>query len=515
MDGDNKRGLPVAAGAIDLAGTNAFGPRSDLTYRTLDGLKVDNQSLRQSLLTGTILRSAAFTKVDLSRCDLDGMRIEGSTFIDCDFTNIDMRSSVVSRSRFENCSFSSSYLNDSRFSETALIGCKFLNAVVTECAFTGCSFDSTVFTESSLTQNQFESTSFIGTSLADCTFLYSTMNACTFAPGTRMNAESIGMTYGLSPADISAFQIVYLGQAENEPPAPADLVSSLLEAYTQRHWNIGVCILRLNAGLTSAATALGDYLVALRRDSELDRPIKRDELMFFVGVLHDLAEKRELPLVICLDAVDTLERIAAAQQATTDGDPKRSGSNGLRTASARMFLLLQEMLSDLAEANAYFVALEGDRTLEVTFTFRERPAVSMAAFLNEVGAASALPLLHTSTTLEVRAGSYIEIVETTLGTLVGLQCALFLVKGCLVTLTETRARFEILTQKKLPRAYRRAALDPRQVLNPNEAAVLQRLAAWAAGFVGSAGPNLKDLAPPNLVAIEADTEKRRPLTDEE
>jgi hypothetical protein len=514
MDGDNERDLPVPASALDPTATNAFGPRSDLTYRTLDGLKVDDQSLRQSLLTGTVLRGAAFTKVDLSRCDLDGMRIESSTFIDCDFTNIDMRSTVVSRSQFKNCIFSSSYLVDSRFFETTLTACKFLNAVVTECSFTGCSLDSSVFTESSLTQNQFESTSFTDTPLADCTFLYSMMIACTFAPGTRMNAESIGMTYGLSLADISTFHLVYLGQAENEPPAPAELVSSLLEAYVQRHWNIGVCILRLNAGTTSTATALGDYLVALRGDSELDRPIKRDELMFFVAVLHDLAKKRELPLMSCLGVVDTLERIAAAQHAGADGDPKGPSSNGLRTASAGTFLLLQEMLSDLAEANPDFVALDGDRTVEATFTFRERPAASVAAFLNEVGAASALPLLHASTTLEVRAGSYIEIVKTTLGTLVGLQCALFLVKGCLVTLTETRARFEILTQKRLPRAYRRAALDPRQALNPNEAAILQRLVGWAAGFVGSAGPNLKDLTPPNLIAIEADTQEKPRAADE-
>jgi uncharacterized protein YjbI with pentapeptide repeats len=68
-------------------------PRSDLTYRKIERLAVNDLDLEQSLLAGSLMRRCVWTRVKFRRSDLDGLRAEKCDFIECDFTTCDVRSS--------------------------------------------------------------------------------------------------------------------------------------------------------------------------------------------------------------------------------------------------------------------------------------------------------------------------------------------------------------------------------------------------------------------------------------
>src|SRR5689334_5617691 len=95
--------------------SGAFEPRSDLSYRLIDGIHLAECDAQLSTFSGSILRNCSFVHVDFSRSDLDGTRIENCEFRNCDLTRIDLRSSTISHSAFLDCSLESADLLDSTF----------------------------------------------------------------------------------------------------------------------------------------------------------------------------------------------------------------------------------------------------------------------------------------------------------------------------------------------------------------------------------------------------------------
>lgn len=493
---NSSEGLPHRiAGADEFAAWSThFRPRVDLTYRTLEDLTLTDLGLRQSLFTGTTMRSCRLTGVDLRRCDLDGMRLENCEFTRCNLQNVDLRSCSIVRCAFRQCTFDDAFFTDCSVLETTFDASRFVRAVISDCTFSSCTLTRCAIAMSSVLQNRFSVTTFGEMTLGDCTFLYNFAKNCTFSD-VGINAESLGMVFGLTAHDVAAMRLVFLGQEQRTQPS-SEVIPRLVETYQRRRWYLGVAVLRMNFRLTSIAYALSEYLRTLHAPSTPGITIKREELRFLSAILQDLAEERRLPLMSCLDAVET---IASLERSESDAAERSHRTALVQGVSAQLVLTMTRMLEELDQQRLPIDAVEQDRLVRASLTFHTAPSVSLANLLTQVSIASGLPGSRTSRTIETRIGSYIECVETTLLSVLALQVFLFLVTGCVIRFTELRARVDALRRKRLPPAYITEALQTRQPVPAILVDPLRQLMRHAVTMDWLSDPGLRGYASENLL----------------
>lgn len=464
-------------------------PRADLTYRTFEGLTLTDRSLERSLLTGALFRSCIFSNVELRRCDLDGTRIEGCQFTGCSFENVDLRSSTIVRSTFKNCNFDEALISDCTFFESALEQTS-LSATISECSFTASHLVDCSLEGASFLQSRFDHSVIQRMTLGDCTFLYNIMKECTFSE-VRINAESLGMVYGLTPENVAEMGLVYLGQ--DQRILVSENLAALVETYETRRWYFGVAVMRMNFRLTSTVYAIAEYLKTLKAGGAL----KRDEVGFFARVLEDLAGDHRLPLMSCITAIEIVNDLLGR---TPSGEPdQQKQAELLRSLSGRLMMTLAKLLDLFEERRLPVDDFGTDREIQLDLRFRSRPALAASALLKQIARVSGLPVDGSSRTLDTRTGSYIEIVRTTLLSAVALQTFLYLLNGSIVQITELRARLKVLAKRRLPAPYRTSALQPAQNLPPSLVGPVRKLLAHSTGLDWLEDPNLRGYDASNLI----------------
>lgn len=500
---NNSESLPhKITGADEFAAWSThFRPRVDLTYRLLEDLTLTDLGLRRSLFTGTTMRSCRLTGVDLSRCDLDGMRLENCEFTRCNLRNVDLRSCSIARCVFRQCTFDDAFFTDCSVRETTFDDSRFARAAISESTFSSCTLARCAIAMSSVVQNRFSATTFAEMTLGHCTFLYNFAKHCTFRD-VGINAESLGMVFGLTADDVAAMRLVFLGQEQRTQPS-SEVIPRLVETYQRRRWYLGVAVLRMNFQLTSIAYALSEYLRTLHEPSTPGTTIKREELRFLSAILQDLAEERRLPLMSCLDAVET---IASLERSESDAEERSHRTTLVRGVSAQLVLTMTRMLEEFEQQRLPIDAVEQDGPARVSLRFHAAPSVSLANLLTQVNVASGLSGSRPSRTIKTQRGSYIEYVETTLLSVLALQVFLFLVTGCVIRFTELRARVGALIQKRLPPAYINDALQARQPVPAILVDPLRLLMRHAATVDWLSDPGLQGYASENL--LEGSIERR-------
>lgn len=486
-------GLKSVKGSDDVRAL--FVPRSDLSYLLVEGLDFAHVDIQQSLLTGAILRHCTFTSVDFRRCDLDGMRAEECQFLECDFESADVRSSIFSRCLFRKTSFDGVYMTDSLFQRCSLEDMP-LTGVITQNTFSDGEMTRVSFARSSSTLNRFEQIRFKESMLGDCTFLYNLVVGCSFRD-TIINSESIGMTFGIKMEDLPSLSFVYLGQSQ-PVPGDANLVDLLIESYAQRRWGIGVATLRLNFSLTSVAFALQDYLRFMLLSLREGRVLKTEEVQFLSNVMAELRLQQRLPFSSVAYALeqssDLLSRIYKGD--LSDGRAEQT----LVRFSNTMFVSVQQMLDEFGEFRVRLPEGAPDQPAILEIAFVEQPSLSTADLLNEISDAACLPVLSRSETLDVKHGSYIEVIQTTVLSALGLQLFLFFLNGCIIQLTEMKARIQALRKKRPPISYLRRAERPEQEVPQYLVKPMRHMLEYIGKLNWLPDPKLKGFATENILS---------------
>jgi uncharacterized protein YjbI with pentapeptide repeats len=496
MDSDQK--LPQNAAHPELTRPElAFSPNSDLTYKTLQDVRLENLSLRQSLLTGSILRGCSFREVDFSRCDLDGVRIEQCAFVDCNFEGADLRSSVFSGCELQRVQFEGVLMTDCSFTECSFMRC-ILNGVITRCLFSASTIEYCSLEKSSTTLNKFSSVSFTETVLGDCTFLYNITLECCFERSV-MNAESLGMTFGLTREDIKNLNLVFLGQAQT-PPNDFDIIDLLLDSYTSRGWVLGLTIMRLNFGLTSIVYALREYFRSFFALAREGRIIKSEEIQFLSDIMSELRTRERLPFLNVIETIEESSNLLSALEGTDSVDP-RTEESVVRMSNA-LFLSMHQMLDDFNSIRVKVDEEFTDRPAELTLKFTQRPEIPVSQLISSIVTASGLPAMGETFTMETREGSFIEILCTTVYSVVGLQIFLFLLNGCLIQVTELKARIQVLSRRRLPSAYLKNASTPNHEMPRYLVKPLQSIIGYVAHLEWLSEPKLKGFSVDSIIEAE-------------
>ena len=475
-----------------------LGPRSDLTYRRIFDLTVSGVDLRQSLLTGSFIRRGAWTQMRFQRSDLDGIRAEQSTFIECDFSTCDIRSSHFIECKFDSCIFADSFIDDCDFDRCDLSDCSFRGSSLTQCRFWDSRIAQCAISPGTFLHNRLYNCRIEDMLLGDATISYIILRDCKLARVT-INAESIGAMFGLTRDQVQSSKLVYLGKEQTVPPE-IDVTEVVSQEYRKRRWYIGELVLALNFDLLSAVGAFKTYWSKSRpRFSEMGFA-KGDEIQFIGDILEELSSREKLPLLALMNTLESCSALTSEFK-VRNRPSSASADDAIRTLAGRASLLAGLSLNRLDDGIPELASAKEDVPLLLNATFKERPAITVSELLNSI-AASSFDVVEKSCLIRSEAGSYREVVSTTLFSVVALQIFLFLINGCIVQVTELKHRMKILMRKRDSKQYRELALIPRQETAPAVLHAVQELAKYAKGLNWLSDPSLNGLRADNLEEFE-------------
>ncbi|HXI13606.1 MAG TPA: pentapeptide repeat-containing protein [Thermoanaerobaculia bacterium] len=487
-----------------------FKPHSDLTYQTFENLTIADTDLRQCLFTGAVFRNVTFQRVNFRRSDFDAARFEFCTFDSCDLS-IDMRSSLFAKSSFESCKVETAFITDCTFDTCRLGSIQFDDCAISNNRWTDCEFEQCSLTQSTFVHNIVRRTSFFSTNMGDCTFLYVIMTACRFSD-SLVNAESVGMIYGLTIEDVKTFRYVHLG-AEQKVPAPKDLPNNLLEQYAARSWRIGVAVLKLNFGTEAPLHVFHEYLVASRIVIERGTPVNREELLFLAKLLEELAVEHRMPVATCFEVMHWCAAVVDLTEHTDSIDAPRV-AEAARELSNKAFLLSQDALDSIEQSDAgRILALGEDTEILAKLTFDREPSIALSELLTSLGTISGLAIVGPSSRVRSHPGSWVEYVQTTLVSLAAMRIFLFFINGVLFDVTEARARVEMLVKKRLPKDFVDLAMRPRDPVSASLIKPLKRLAGEALATEWLEDPQIKGLTAENVKTISISPAPNTDTTD--
>ena len=197
--------------------------------------------------------------------------------------------------------------------------------------------------------------------------------------------------------------------------------------------------------------------------------------------------------------------------------PRREGGLNLQLIDA----LPNSLMDKLDQAMPEIGLEEGDRPLCVEVRFDRKPEFSLPDVLNSINGSSALATAQPSRLIEARNGSYIEIVLTTLFSLIALQAFLYLINGCVIQLTELKQRVKTLARKRAPRSYVQLAISNQQHASPLILSILPGLLAHARGLGwlkdpslgGYLGTNVKSLCEVDCGDVSSVRDVKRPYPE--
>jgi uncharacterized protein YjbI with pentapeptide repeats len=425
--------------------------RQDFTYKKLTGLELSGSNFRQSLFIGAIFQRCRFVSVCFDRCDFSGVKFVDCVFEHCTFVPDEIRSCVLNRCAFLDCNFRGSQWIRVQSEECNFDGCDFREASIRECEFHACNFSNCRLKRSSLTLDDFRNSRFKLVNLGDCTALFLFFIACDFDE-CHINAETLGFTYGLTPANLESLELVHLGRKQRKPKG-TNIIGSLIASYWDRRWYVGACILELNFDHSTP-------LVSIRRaTASIDAAARGgvisdwDELRFFLRVLRRVHGEQRLPLLGLWLFVTVLHRISDISQAElhTAGTPPL-GEPVLVDANNLLLTVLDEITPILNLASS-------SEQVRLSLTLSERPQVPLSELIPREVFKAFGP--NDVALISARPGSWIEYWQMGLAALAAIQVSFVAINGVTAQMLKTvlnikRLKKEIAPKTSKPKATRKA-----------------------------------------------------------
>jgi hypothetical protein len=313
--------------------------------------------------------------------------------------------------------------------------------------------------------------------LSDCTSQYHLFDDCSFEKSS-LNAEAIGLTFGLNRENLQSLDLVWRGEDLARPQGghrPEDLVTT----YLARRWNFAASIVKLNFGIGSSLEALGEVFSTVRQSFSSSMPIRRDELNFLAAVIDRLSAVGQLPFLAIAAGLD----VVAASSEMNDGRYAlnlRGLFHSLKEAEHLALGVLEETVAPLLQAD------RSEEVMSVCFHFVDVPTHSFGQWLSDMHSAGLfsgpIPVFRYSA-----KGSYLEYFYMAPGTLAGILICLNLVERIIDKMISIRARTGVLSSKKLSPVIRRKALQPVAAVSP---ALLKELRFYLDFARGPRGPRM-------------------------
>lgn len=418
-----------------------FAPRSDLSHYIFENLTLSEIFAKQSLFPGVIFRNCIIKNSDFSRCDFEGARFECCTLSNVTFDNADFRTTGLHKCELKFCTFSEVLFNDNtlkdcelnqlNFEKASLFRTQFRNCVLTNWQNEGATFLHTHLDSCHLTRIEF----------ANCTASYTIFDACSFT-NFSINADALGLTYGLSAEDIPTFGLVFLGQ-EASTETPGEVLDFARE-YRKRGWILHELIFCLNFELFPRLAILNKIIDLFVLQIREAIGLKRDDVDFVLSLFDHLRNKERLAFSVPLYASRTISEIP--KEDVVDHGYTRI----LEILHERTFSLFCEMYEEFLGSVQPILHLGLDTRAKVELEFTEKQPLSFSDFIDTLQDKCGVKTQKVQI-LEARQGSWVEIAYTTIQGLFTFHCALYLINGSLSKIIEIRDNIERLSVRSARR----------------------------------------------------------------
>lgn len=484
-------------------------PHKEYMYRVFEDFELGARDLTQSLFTGSLWRSVRATETCFRRSDFDGMQLENCVFQKADLWNADIRSTSFVNCRFTECRFDDALIDSCSFDKCSFDKCSFGSAAVKHSFFAECRFAALTLAKSSFTMCRIEDSTLSDAELADCTFLYVILWHCAL---TRVSAniESLGTVFGIAKEDLARITFVHLG-VDAVPVFPDDLPGALARTYEAHRWALPLAISRINFGLTATAYAISEYLSEIGHLIASGRRAPREELIFLVDVFEVLRERDRLPLVCLIQLGELLHAMPETLETHRAG--QRLTQSTMSALAARIGSLTKAAIDHLAGA-LIGLELNDHSPLLVECHYDHKPATDLAVLVSEATNTADLNNGPMPRRVATRCGSYIEVLQLTIGSAFALQVLLYAINGILIQLIEMKERVRVLKSKRSPKEFQLIARSEHQSIPAALRHPLRKLLDFAGAGSWIKQPDLGGLDERNLrhVALGSDstatTEKR-------
>jgi uncharacterized protein YjbI with pentapeptide repeats len=447
------------------AASRLLGSRKDLSHSFFEDIEISDEVARQSLFYGVLFRNCKISDCDFSRSDFEGVRFENCVLQNISFETCDVRSTHFFKTKLDNCVFRSSVFTDNILLKCSISECDFENASLTHNTFQEANIRNLKNRTSTWLHTTFDKTKIEATIFSDCTSSYSMYLDCNF-DNVRLNADSLGLTYGLSHQDVSNLDFSFLGRHYDKGTAPE--IEEFIEQYRARRWVIHELILKLNFSISNNQLLLFDLINSIYHQL-LDRSgAKRDDIEFIFKIIFLLNKQNRLPFSVAIHTHDLFGGLRLGESFDTREKAL------IELAFQNSLLLANTMQEKLEDALHPLLDLDMTSTIEAQITYKKRQKIGTIEYIEKVQGMAGNDYLD-SKLIQARKGSWVEIIQTTVSGLLAMYLALYLFNGCLAQLTMTRARVKTLFSKRLPKKFIRAASEPGRELPKHYLNTMQKL----------------------------------------
>jgi uncharacterized protein YjbI with pentapeptide repeats len=354
----------------------------------------------------------------------------GSTIVDRYLENADLERSFFNGVVLTNCWFKSVALNDTELSEAKIERCRFQRTNLTGCDFVDTVFEDTIFDHCTFLKGEWRDTVFRKCRFVECSFEHTTVTLCSFirctVDGPSLKTAEHRSVY------FNVFSRCRLGAVITDPVfasrnfgTPASGLPDQLVP-TEAGTTIEQMCLLNNVGhfrvvsLVDVATSICTSLArqGYRRSSAL---------RFYAKILRTLTEERR----ISATSLMFLEELITGFGATIDEQDL------LMAAMAAVIEIHSALLAIASENPIAGVQHAGTPVRHVTITFSETYQYHQAGALRDALAAATDAAPHDLMIDDVRPGSTIIEITTTVISVGGLLAALnFVLRQANVTVQE-------------------------------------------------------------------------------
>lgn len=453
IDGSSPEPAPTDGAASPNEIAFSLTSNSDIGHRIFESVHFFRSVAQQSIFPGSIFRNCKIEQCDFARSDFEGVRFEKCEIVATDFEDCDIRSTLFAECRIEDSGFKGAYFADNVVRGGVVQICTFDTATMTGNHFLNVKIESISNVGATMLHNDFISSSLQDIKLANCTALYSYFEECSFER-FGINADSLGLTFGLGLRDLEQAALTFLGR-EEPGPLNADIVDQLIAEFEARRWMLHSAFARLNFGRVPPYAGWAMLFGRLCASIE-NSGVRLDDVDFVLHVAGRLSSIDQLPFFPIVQAHDLIIDISIDENATIETRALRQLRNGL-------VALLGEMQDKFVNRAGEIREVSGTTPAMIEFIFQARPDESFENYLRYIDAYTSTKPTGLSL-LGGHAGSWHEIVQSVVSTALAIYALLYLIEGGLARLLMIRARFKQLVSREIPKRFLEKSRDPQHVL---------------------------------------------------
>lgn len=422
--------------------------KSENTYKLFDDVAFIKHSAYQSLFNGSIIRNSYIDIMDFSRCDFEGTIFEKLQINETNFFHTYFQTAIGNSISFDKCSFETAKINNTSFNNCRFKHCSFSSAVLNKCNFKHCLFKSCEFVGSNITLCKFYNCEFTNIKFGDCSFYQQIMLLNQYRD-VSINLDSLGQVFGFNIDDIMNFKYIFLGNEYGY--AKSDLLNKLSQIYDSRKWFSSKIIYEYNINKISNFELIQSLNEELIRKITVGEIIKQTDIDFFINIVNELKDKKTLPFFALYLSVLKLKETVNEYKDVYYNEIIKMIDYYITV----MISVMQEMVFDMYNNSEYISSYSPNQRILFTIHYEGEKNQKIYEIIEETSKMffNAQVVLQ-----EVRKGTIIEIMLTTVACIFIFQLCLYGINGCLIQITDMKSKLNILKKKNLPQDYMKQSM---------------------------------------------------------